>query len=97
MPVKLTYFSGRERLVEGDSWQRLDENSASRLGTIILKSIPEGRKIIVNKSAVAEAEEIPQATWDGWIEEGKKSQAEAEDKRKKELAAASRRRSSRTG
>jgi len=90
MPVKLTYFSGRERLVEGDSWQRLDENSASRLGTIILKSVPDGRKIIVNKSAVAEVEEIPQATWVGWIEEGKKKQEEAEAQRKKELEAQAR-------
>jgi hypothetical protein len=87
MPVKLTYFSGKERLVEGDSWQKLDESSAGRLGTIVLKSIPDGMRLIVNKSAVAEVEEIPKATWDGWIEEGKRKQEEAEAQRKKELEA----------
>jgi len=65
MPIIVTYLNPNMRpdIIEGESWKKLDEDSP-RLGTINLKSLADSHRIIVNKSAVAKVEEIPQATWD---------------------------------
>jgi hypothetical protein len=80
MPIILSYISGRQRLVEGENWKQLDE-STPRSGTVNLRSIPEGRRIIAIKSSLAEIEEIPQAVWDADVEAQKKAGEEQEKTR----------------
>jgi hypothetical protein len=84
----------RPDIIEGESWRQLDADSP-RMGTINLKSLEDGHRIIVNKSAVAKVEEIPQMTWDANVEAQKKAQedqaearADAEAKKKSDAAAA---------
>ena len=94
MPIIITYLFGAQEIVEGESWKQLDENTP-KLGVINLRSIADGHRIIVTKSAVAKVEEIPQAVWDANIEaqkkvkeEQEKARAEVEAKRKSAAAAA---------
>jgi hypothetical protein len=75
MPIIVTYLTGRQDIVEGESWARLDQDSP-RLGTINLKTIQDGTRIIVNKSAVAKVEEIPPSIWDKRMADFQKAQAE---------------------
>jgi hypothetical protein len=93
MPIIVTYVNPNMRpdVIEGESWKKLDESSP-RTGTINLKSLTDGHRIIVNKSAVAKVEEIPQATWDMNVEAQKKQQqdqlkAQADEKEKARLGA----------
>jgi hypothetical protein len=76
MPIILSYISGRQRLVEGENWKQLDE-STPRAGTVNLRSIPEGRRIIAIKSSLEEIEEIPQAVWDANIQKQKDAEEAA--------------------
>jgi len=96
MPIIVHYINEHMRpdIIEGDSWRQIDQDSP-RMGTINLKSLEDGHRIIVNKSAVAKVEEIPRATWDAGIEAQKKAQeeqekrhADAEAKKKSDDAAA---------
>ena len=95
MPLIVTYLNPQMRpdVIEGESWKKLDEDSP-RMGTINLKALGDGHRIIVNKSAVAKVEEIPQDVWDANVEaqekqrdDQAKAQADAEEKRKADAAA----------
>jgi hypothetical protein len=92
MPIIVTYLNPNMRpdVIEGESWKKLDEDSP-RMGTINLKSLGDGHRIIVNKSAVAKVEEIPEATWEMNVEAQKKQQqeqAKAQVEAKEKAAAA---------
>jgi hypothetical protein len=90
MPIIITYLNPNMRpdAIEGESWGRLDADSP-RMGTINLKSLGDGHRIIVNKSAVAKVEEYPQAVWDANIETQRKA-AEEKQWAKQEKAEAER-------
>ena len=75
MPIVLTYLNGRQRLVQGESWTQLNNAGGVALGCVNLKRVPDGGKITVVKSALAEVEEIPQATWDAQMAEHEKAEA----------------------
>jgi hypothetical protein len=62
MPIILTFTSGRQLLVEGDNWKKLDGNAAP-FGTISLKTVPEGLHIGVIKANVETYEEFSDAAW----------------------------------
>ena len=64
MPLIVTYLNPNMRpdLIEGENWKQLDEASP-RMGTINLKSLADGHKIIVNKSAVAKVDEFTVEAW----------------------------------
>ena len=81
MPIVVHYINEHMRpdIIEGESWRQIDQDSP-RMGTINLKSLEDGHRIIVNKSAVAKVEEIPQVTWDANIEAQKKAQEEQENR-----------------
>ena len=75
MPIVITYLYGSVDHVEGESWAKLDADSP-RLGTINLKSLRDGHRIIVNKNSISKVEEFPQAVWDSEIAEHKKREAD---------------------
>jgi len=85
MPIIITYLNPNMRpdFVEGDSWARLDADSP-RLGTINLKSLDDGHRIIVNKSAVAKAEEYTKEARDAILQK----QKDAEEKQAADAAKA---------
>jgi len=94
MPIIVTYLNPNMRpdIVEGVSWKQLDENSP-RLGTINLKSLGDGHHIIVNKSAVAKAEEFTVEAWQKLKDEDEaaaaaqaKARSDAETKKKSDAA-----------
>ncbi len=96
MPLVISYINPNMRpdIVQGSSWRQLDGNTPA-LGTINLKSIGDGHRIIVNKSAVAKVEEFDDVDWDKMKQEQKdaedaqaaaqvKAKDEQEAKRKKD-------------
>ena len=94
MPIIVTYLNPNMRsdVVEGVSWKQLDENSP-RLGTINLKALDDGHHIIVNKSAVAKAEEFTAEAWQKMKDADEeraaaqaKARTEAENKKKSDAA-----------
>lgn len=62
MPIIITFTSGRQLLVEGESWKKLDGNAAP-FGTIALKTIPDGLALGVIKANVETYEEFSDAAW----------------------------------
>jgi len=68
MPIIITYLSERVHpdIVEGESWTKLDSDSP-RLGSINLKSLEDGHRIIINKNAVAKVEEFSSPLWEGMV------------------------------
>jgi hypothetical protein len=94
-PILISYINERMQpdVVEGESWKKLDSDSP-RLGTINLKSLSDGHQIIVNKSAIAKVEVIPQAVWDEGIkkqEEQREAQKKAQEEQRKANDLANRR------
>ena len=72
MPIVITYLSERVHpdIVEGESWTKLDSDSP-RLGSINLKSLEDGHRIIINKNAVAKIEEFSSPLWEGMVAKDK--------------------------
>jgi diadenosine tetraphosphate (Ap4A) HIT family hydrolase len=91
MPIIVHYNNERMQpdVVEGDSWKKLDSDSP-RLGTINLKSLADGHRIIIVKSSIAKVEEISQQIWDEGIAAQKKAQEEQREAQKTQQKAAAR-------
>jgi len=74
MPIVLTYLNGRQRLVQGESWMQLNNAGGAALGCVNLKRVPDGGKITVVKSALAEVEEFTEEAWAKMMQEQKDAQ-----------------------
>jgi hypothetical protein len=97
MPIVLTFLNGRQRLVQGESWAQLNNAGGAALGCVNLKRVPDGGKITVVKSALAEVEEFTEEAWAKMMQEQKdaqeaqaaaqaKSKSDAEAKKKSDAA-----------
>ena len=77
MPIIVHYINEHMRpdIIEGESWRQIDQDSP-RMGTINLKTLDDGHRIIVNKSAVAKVEEFPEAAWQAMKDEQEKQAAD---------------------
>jgi len=74
MPIVLTYLNGRQRLVQGESWMQLNNAGGAALGCVNLKRVPDGGKITIVKSALAEVEEFTEEAWAKMTQEQKDAQ-----------------------
>ena len=74
MPIVLTYLNGRQRLVQGESWMQLNNAGGAALGCVNLKRIPDGGKLTIVKSALAEVEEFTEEAWAKMMQEQKDAQ-----------------------
>jgi len=63
MPIVLFYLNGRQRVVQGESWSQLNNAGGQVPGCVTLRRIPDGGKIIVVKSALADVEEFTEEVW----------------------------------
>lgn len=75
MPIIVNFASGRQLVVEGTSWKKLDGNAAP-FGTIALKTIPDGVSLGVIKANVECYEEYQDVDWALRKAEAEKAQAE---------------------
>ena len=87
MPIVLSYLNGRQRVVQGESWIQLNNAGGQVPGCVTLKRIPDGGKIIVVKSALADVEEFTTEAWEKMTQEQKdaeEAKAAAQAKAKSE-------------
>jgi hypothetical protein len=90
MLIVLTYLNGRQRLVQGESWMQLNNAGGAALGCVNLKRIPDGGKLTIVKSALAEVEEFTEEAWAKMTQEQKdaqEAQAAAQAKSKSDAEA----------
>jgi hypothetical protein len=93
MPIVLFYLNGRQRIVQGESWAQLNNAGGQVPGCVTLRRIPDGGKIIVVKSALADVEEFSEEAWQKLKDEEEataaaqaKARTEAENKKKSDAA-----------
>jgi len=87
MPIILFYLNGRQRVVQGESWSQLNNAGGQVPGCVTLRRIPDGGKIIVVKSALADVEEFTEEAWQKMKDDEEAAAAEQAKKRSEDDAA----------